>query len=219
MTIGKSLIWPVTLVSVLVAGCGDHGDKAGAPSSGASGNYDIAKVMSVKSSLPAGFQSIDIPRAVVSPDQLDAPGVGALSVGPPSTVTPPECAVLLKPFGAVGAGADATGFVADQADKSIVVMAATAAKTAGPITQAGCDHITVTSPDGVTGAIDSVPAPAIKDVPTAGLLARVTAVGKTTEQTTFYAALGDRTVVVVQGDLTAEVAADLLSKAVAALQG
>ena len=101
----------------------------------------------------------------------------------------------------------------------LVVMAAQSDHPAAEITRAGCEHITVTSPDGVSATVEQVPGPDIAGVKTAGLQAHVSTGGRTTDEVTYTAALGDRTIVVVQGDVDPPVAADVLGKAVTALRG
>jgi hypothetical protein len=236
MNVEKCLVGPVVLVfsTALVAGCGGGGTKA-APSSGTSAvatsasavagaaeattaRYDISRVGSAKSSLPPGFDPMDLPPTTVTQDKLDAIGVGGLSVVPPATVTPPECASMLKPLAPAGVGAQAQGFVGSQGTQTIVVMAAQAATHVGELGHPGCDHIVVSAPAGASGTADRIPAPDIPGATTMGVQAHITAGGNTTEETTFTAVLGDHTVVVVQADLDPKVAGDLLSKVVAALK-
>lgn len=236
MNLGKCLVGSVVSVATagLVAGCGGH-DKAPASSSSAASptssaapssatkaapaTYDIARVSTAKSALPPGFDADDIPADTVNEQQMDAAGIGGLSAAPPTVVTPPECAVTLKPFGPVGVGAKAHGFMATQGQHMIVVMAAQSDKPAADISRSGCDHITATSPNGVNATVEQIAGPDIPGVKSVGRQAHVTADGKTIDEVTFTAALGDKTIVVVQGDVPAATMSDVLVKAVAAMQG
>ena len=150
---------------------------------------------------------------------MDAAGIGGLGTGATTTVTPAECAVVLKPFAPVGVGAKAHGFMATSGPNMIIVMAAQSDKPIGAITQSGCDHFSAKSASGMTASVDSVPGPEISGVKTAGHTAHVTSEGKTIDETTFTAALDDKTIVVVQGDSPAATMSDVLAKAVAAVKG
>jgi len=231
---GKYLVGALIMVfGAAAAGCAEHKDSqqatassssstaAGTPTAAAPATYDIAKVGGAKGNLPPGFEADDIPADTVSQDQMDAAGIGGLSTAQTTVVTPPECAAVLKPFAPVGIGARAHGFMATQGQGQhiVVVMAAQSDKPAAPISHSGCDHFTAQSASGVNATVEQVPGPSIPGVPTVGHQAHVTADGKTIEETTFTAALGDKTIVVVQGDMPAETMSDLLRKAVTALQG
>ncbi|MDR3664304.1 MAG: DUF5642 family protein [Mycobacterium sp.] len=217
MTVAKYLIGPAVVASsaVLIAGCGGSGSKPGE----AAAKYDITRVGAVKSSLPAGFDQFDIPKGTVTQDKLDAPGVGGLTTTPPAAVNPPECASMIKPLAPAGVGAETEGFVGSQDAHTIVVMAAKAAKTVGELGHSGCDHITVDSPDGISATVDRIPGPDIPGAQTMGVQAHITANAKNTQETTYTAVMGDRTVAVVQADIDPQVAKDLLGKVVAALKG
>jgi hypothetical protein len=231
MSHGKYIIGSLAVLvgATVVVGCGTH-DKAstsGAAPSAASAtssspaapaNYDISRIGAVKEAL-SGYDAMDLPVDTVEQKQLDAPGVGALSTAPPSVVTPAECAVLLKPLAPVGVGARAQGLMADKSPHTIVVMAAQSDKPATEIGRAGCEHITITAPDGVNASIDQVPGPDIPGVKTVGLRAHVITPDRTTDESTYTAALGDRTIVVVQGDVDQAMAAAVLGKAATALRG
>ena len=222
------------VLGAATAGCSEHKDgqqaaPASSSSSTAAGSstaavpatYDITKISGAKGNLPPGFEADDIPADTVSQEQMDAAGIGGLGTAPTTVVTPPECAAVLKPFAPVGIGARAHGFMATQGQGQhiIVVMAAQSDKPAAPISHAGCDHFTAQSASGVSATVEQVPGPSIPGVPTAGHLAHVTADGKTIDEMTFTAALGDKTIEVVQGDLPAATMSDVLGKAVAALRG
>lgn len=184
--------------------------------------YDISRIGAVQDSLPAGYDAIAIPAVTLSQEQLDAPGIGGLSSAPPATVDPPACAATLKPLGAVGVGGQSQGFFATKGPGTVVVMAARAQHPfATQIDQPGCDHVTVDSPDGTNGTVDRIPAPDIPGVQTVGAQAHITlsGAGSTTDEYTFTAALGDHTLAVVQGDTDPGLLRDILTKAVAALQG
>ncbi|WP_071287019.1 DUF5642 family protein [Mycolicibacterium llatzerense] len=219
MNVEKYLVGPVVVLSgvALIAGCGGSDGKSG--TSQAAAKYDISKVGGVKSSLPAGYDPMDLEQDTVTQEKLDAPGVGALTTTPPSVVTPAECASLLKPLAPAGVGAKAEGFVgSNQEGHTIIVVAAEAAKNAGELGHAGCDHITVDTTDGVTATVDRVPGPDIAGAKTMGVQAHISANGKSIEEATYTAVMGDKTVAVVQADIDPQVAKDLLVKVVAALK-
>lgn len=219
MSVVKYLVGPVALLSTaaLIAGCGGSDGKSG--ESNAAAKYDISKVGSAKGSLPAGYDPMDLEQDTVTQEKLDAPGVGALTTTPPSVVTPAECASMLKPLAPAGVGAKTTGFIGNnQEAKTIIVVAAEAEKNVGELGHPGCDHFTVDSTDGVTATVDRVPGPDIAGAKTMGVQAHITAGGKTTEETTYTAVLGDKTVAVVQADIDPQVAKDVLVKVVAALK-
>lgn len=223
MNVEKYLVGPLGLATVvlagaaLIAGCGGSDGKSG--NGQAAAKYDIAKVGSAKSSLPPGYDPMDLEADTVTQEKLDAPGVGALTTTPPSVVTPAECASLLKPLAPAGVGAKTAGFIGSNQDgNTVIVMAAEAAGTVGELGHAGCDHITVDSTDGVTATVERVPGPDIAGAKTMGVQAHITANGKAIEETTYTAVLGDKTVAVVQADVDPQVAKDLLVKAVAAIK-
>lgn len=233
MSLGKSVIGSLSVLvgAGLVAGCGAAHDPAstpsplnsatssGVPAPAAPATYDIGRIGAAKGAVPAGFDPTDIPADAVSQQNMDAPWVGGLSGAAPAVVAPAQCAALLRPLGPVGVGARAQGFVGGQDGHMIVVMAAQSDKPAGAITAAGCDHITVTSPGSGSISVDRLAGPDIPGVPTVGLRAQGSTAGKTMDESTYTAALGDRTIVVVQGDVDPAVAADVLAKAVAAVRG
>lgn len=222
---------PLITLAGFIVGCGAHDDGKTAPPTSAGSatsaaaapakNVDIARIGTVQSSLPAGYDAIPLPPKTITQEQLDAPGIAALSADPPAVVDPAACAIALKPLGAVGVGGTAEGFVGSKDASTIVVMAATAKDKAGKISQAGCDHFTVTSPHGPNGTIDRIPGPDIAGVETVGAKAHVDAQGLPvpTEEYTFTAAVGDRTILVVQGDSDPDGLKKILEKAVAAVQG
>ncbi len=219
MSVEKYLFGPVVMVAgvALLAGCGGSDSKSG--SSQAAAKYDISKVGGAKSSLPPGFDPMDLERGTVTQEKLDAPGVGALTTTPPSVVTPAECASLLKPLAPAGLGAKTAGFIgSDQEAHTIIVMAAEADKTVGELGHSGCDHLTVDTTDGVTATVERVPGPDIAGAKTMGVQAHITANGKAIEETTYTAVMGDKTVAVVQADIDPQVAKDVLVKAVAAMK-
>lgn len=219
MSVAKYLVGPVVMVAgaALLAGCGGSDSKSG--SSQAAAKYDISKVGGAKSSLPPGFDPMDLERDTVTQEKLDAPGVGALTTTPPSVVTPAECASLLKPLAPAGLGAKTAGFIgSDQEAHTIIVMAAEADKTVGELGHSGCDHLTVDTTDGVTATVERVPGPDIAGAKTMGVQAHITADGKAIEETTYTAVMGDKTVVVVQADIDPQVAKDVLVKTVAAMK-
>ncbi len=220
MSVEKYLVGPVVVLSAasLIAGCGGSDGKSGSGGQAAA-KYDISKVGGAKSSLPAGFDPLDLEPDTVTQEKLDAPGVGALTTTPPSVVTPAECASLLKPLAPAGVGAKTVGFIgSNQEGRTVIVMAAEAAKNAGELGRPGCDHITVDTTDGVTATVDRVPGPDIAGAKTLGVQAHITANGKAIEESTYTAVLGDKTVAVVQADVDPQVAKDLLVKAVAAMK-
>jgi len=231
MSHGKHLVGTLVLVlgAGAAAGCGEHKSNQQAVTSSASvtssatkaapvhyDHYDIAKISAVKNALPQGFAATDIPPDTVSQERLDAPGIGGMTAVAPDVVAPPQCGVVLKPLGRLGVGAKSQGFIANQDQRMVVVMAAQSDKPAqaGPD---GCDHVTVTSPDGVSGTVERGPGPAIEGAQTTALTAQTNSGGQS--DTMYTALIGDRTLVVVQGEVEPEVAADLLGKAVAALRG
>lgn len=219
MSVEKYLFGPVVMVAgvALLAGCGGSDSKSG--SSQAAAKYDISKIGGAKSSLPPGFDPMDLERGTVTQEKLDAPGVGALTTTPPSVVTPAECASLLKPLAPAGLGAKTAGFIgSDQEAHTIIVMAAEADKTVGELGHSGCDHLTVDTTDGVTATVERVPGPDIAGAKTMGVQAHITANGKAIEETTYTAVMGDKTVAVVQADIDPQVAKDVLVKAVAAMK-
>ncbi len=219
MNVEKYLVGPVVVVvgAALLAGCGGSDSKSGG--SEAAAKYDISKVGGAKSSLPPGFDPMDLERDTVTQEKLDAPGVGALTTTPPSVVTPAECASLLKPLAPAGVGAKTAGFIgSDQEAHTIIVMAAEADKTVGELGHSGCDHLTVDTTDGVTATVERVPGPEIAGAKTMGVQAHITANGKAIEETTYTAVLGDKTVAVVQADIDPQVAKDVLVKTVAAMK-
>lgn len=225
----------LTAVVVSAAGCSSGGDRGSTTPPAASSTtthtttatappneYDISRIGAMQASLPAGFDATSIPRATLSQEQIDAPGVGGLSSAPPATVDPPACAATLKPLGAVGVGGDSEGFIATTGPHIIVVMAARAPHPfTTPIDQIGCEHVSVTSPDGISGTVDRIPGPDIPGAKTVGAQAHLTMPGadSITDEYTFTATLGDRTVAVVQGDTDPALLRDILTKAVATLQG
>jgi len=214
----RFLAGPVVMLSgaALIAGCGGSDGKSGSAGEAAA-KYDISKVSGAKSSLPPGYDPMDLEADTVTQEKLDAPGVGALSTTPPSVVTPAECAALLKPLAPAGVGAKTMGFVGSNQDgHTVIVMAAEAASTVGELGHPGCDHITVDSTDGATATVERVPGPDIAGAKTMGVQAHITANGKAIEESTYTAVLGDKTVAVVQVDVDPQVAKDLLVKAVAA---
>ncbi|MUL45473.1 hypothetical protein FZI85_24010 [Mycobacterium sp. CBMA293] len=216
MSFEKYLVGPVVLLSgaSLIAGCGGSGGSAGQ----ASAKYDISKVSAVKGSLPAGYDPMDLERSTVTQEKLDAPGVGALTATPPSVVTPAECASMIKPLAPAGIGAQTMGFIGSNQEGHTIIVMAAEAKTIGELGHAGCDHFTVDSPDDINATVDRIPGPDVPGAKTMGVQAHITANGKTTEETTFTAIAGDKTVVVVQSDLDPQVAKDLLGKTVSALK-
>lgn len=224
MSVEKYLVGSLGLATVvlagtaLIAGCGGSDGKSGSGSQAAA-KYDISKVGSAKSSLPPGYDPMDLEADTVTQEKLDAPGVGALTTTPPSVVTPAECASLLKPLAPAGVGAKTAGFIgSNQEGHTVIVMAAEADKTVGELGHAGCDQFTVDSTDGVTATVERVPGPDIGGAKTMGVQAHITAGGKPIEETTYTAVMGDKTVVVVQADVEPQVAKDLLVKAVAAIK-
>ncbi|MHA7663227.1 DUF5642 family protein [Mycolicibacterium sp. HS_4_1] len=219
MNVEKYLVGPVVVVAgaALLAGCGGSDGKSGG--SEAAAKYDISKVGGAKSSLPPGFDPMDLERDTVTQEKLDAPGVGALTTTPPSVVTPAECASLLKPLAPAGVGAKTAGFIgSDQEAHTIIVMAAEADKTVGELGHSGCDHLTVDTTDGVTATVERIPGPDIAGAKTMGVQAHITANGKAIEETTYTAVMGDKTVAVVQADIDPQVAKDVLVKTVAAMK-
>lgn len=220
MSVEKYLVGPLVVLAgaALVAGCGGSDSTSGGGSQAAA-KYDISKVGGAKSSLPPGFDPMDLERDTVTQEKLDAPGVGALSTTPPSVVIPAECASLLKPLAPAGVGAKTAGFIgSDQEAHTIIVMAAEADKTVGELGHSGCDHITVDTTDGVTATVERVPGPDIAGAKTMGVQAHITTGGKAIEETTYTAVMGDKTVAVVQADIDPQVAKDVLVKTVAALR-
>lgn len=215
----RFLVGPVVLLSsaALIAGCGGSDGKSG--DSKAAAKYDISKVGNAKSSLPAGYDPLDLEQDTVTQEKLDAPGVGALTTTPPSVVTPAECASMLKPLAPAGVGAKTTGFIGNnQEARTIIVVAAEAEKNVGELGHPGCDHITVDTTEGVTATVERVPGPDIAGAKTMGVQAHITANGKSIEETTYTAVLNDKTVAVVQADVDPQVAKDILVKAVAAMK-
>jgi len=220
MNVEKYLVGPVAVLSgaALIAGCGGSDGKSGSGSQAAA-KYDISKVGSAKSSLPPGYDPMDLEADTVTQEKLDAPGVGALTTMPPSVVTPAECASLLKPLAPAGVGAKTVGFIgSNQEAHTIIVIAAEAANAVGELGHAGCDHLTVDSTDGVTATVERVPGPDIAGAKTMGVQAHIIANGKAIEEATYTAVLGDKTVAVVQADIDPQVAKDLLVKAVTAMK-
>lgn len=220
MSVEKYLVGPVVVLAgaALIAGCGGSDGKSGSGGQAAA-KYDISKVGGAKSSLPPGYDPMDLEADTVTQEKLDAPGVGALTTAPPSIVTPAECASLLKPLAPAGVGAKTAGFIgSNQEGHTVIVMAAEAVGTVGELGHAGCDQFTVDSTDGVTATVDRVPGPDIAGAKTMGVQAHIAANGKAIEETTYTAVLGDKTVAVVQADVDPQVAKELLVKAVTAIK-
>jgi hypothetical protein len=223
-------------LAMLAAGltsCGSNSPKANGPQSTPSatkvppatvlaeppGGYDIGRIANLATQLPPGFTVTQIPRTTLTKEQADS--IAGLSKQFAFTFDPAHCNTVLKPAG-VDAGSVSQGLVAHGPQEVTVVAAQSPQAIPDTVVGAGCSHVTFKSQDTAQGTADRLPGPAIDGASTSAVKVHLDfatpTFSKSIDRLTFFAALSDKTAVVVDGESNPQLLADLLVKAVAAIR-
>ncbi|WIM87347.1 DUF5642 family protein [Candidatus Mycobacterium wuenschmannii] len=183
------------------------------------GGYDIGRIANLANQLPPGFTTTEIPRTTLTKEQADS--AAGLEKQFAFTFDPPQCNTMLKPTG-VEAGSESQGLQAQGPQQLMIMAVRTAQPLPDTILGAGCDRVAFSSQEGARGTAERLGGPAIDGVTTAAVKVHldfaVADFSKTIDRLSYFALLGDKTAVLIDGEKDPQLLEDLLVKAVAAIR-